>query len=216
MIDPHQFVISRRRKKYKFAKFANFSNCFEAGEWQERPIDVIELGAGTGLFCVELAEHHPELRYLAVDVKADRLQKGAQRAEELGLQNIWFLRARADQLPECIAPASLGSLWLTFPDPFPKKGSQKRRLTHPVFLDIYQSLLSAKGSLYLKHDNHDFFCWSMEQIVANEWQLKELCFDLHDSDLLEEYKILTTYEKRWLQEGYKTHFLRAEHTAVPL
>jgi len=59
-VDPNQFVITRRRKKYKFALFNNSPLCFEYDEWTPRSIDVLEVGAGTGLFSVELAARHPE------------------------------------------------------------------------------------------------------------------------------------------------------------
>lgn len=206
-IDPNQFIITRKRKKYRFALFKNSEICFEFDEWNQRPIDVVEIGAGTGLFSVELAQKSPGKIFLAVDVKADRLQKGARRAEELGLKNIFFVRARADQLAEIIENNSLQQVWLTFPDPFPKKRSSGRRLTHPSFLKIYHQALKSGGQLFLKHDNQDFFCWSLEQLVAQNWQIQELSFDLHESNLSDDYKIMTTYEQRWVGEGAKINFV---------
>lgn len=70
-----------------------------------------------------------------------------------------------------------------------------------------------EGSLYIKHDNSDFFNWSLEQLVANDWQIKELSFNLHESDLADDYKILTSYEQRWLSEDRITQFVRAEYLA---
>lgn len=208
-VDPNQFVITRKRKKYRFALFANSPLCFEVGEWTRRHIDVLEIGAGTGLFSVELATRYPDKVFLALDVKGDRLQKGAKRAEELGLSNIYFIRARADQLAELISQNSLSQIWITFPDPFPKKRSAGRRLTHPTFLRIYRHILKPQGSLLLKHDNRDFFCWSLEQLVSQRWQLEELSFDLHDSSLSDDYKILTTYEQRWIDEGADINFVKS-------
>ena len=54
LLDPKDFIITRKRKKYKFAKFANSPLCFELDEWKKTSIDVVEVGAGTGLFSVEL------------------------------------------------------------------------------------------------------------------------------------------------------------------
>lgn len=209
MLNPDDYVIKRRRKKYKFAKFANSPICFEFADWSKRPVDVVEVGAGSGLFAVELAARHPELIFAAVDVKADRLQKGAYAAEEKGLSNIFFVRARADQLDELFRPTSLKQIWLTFPDPHPKKRSAGRRLTHPTFLRKYAALLKKSGNLYFKHDNLDFFGWSLEQLVAEDWRIQELSFDLHESELSDDYKLLTTYETRWLGEGLKTNFVKA-------
>lgn len=208
-VDPKKFIITRKRKKYKFAKFHNAKNCFEFNQWLPRKVDVVEVGAGNGLFLVELAKRHPEQMFVAVDVKGDRLQKGAYVALEQGIENIFFVRARADQINELFIPNSLNAIWLTFSDPFPKKRSAGRRLTHPHFLKTYAELLHTDGSLIIKHDNPDFFNWSLEQLVAEDWRLKELTFDLHESNLSDDYKILTAYEQRWLGEGRVTHCVRA-------
>ena len=179
-LNPDDFVIIRRRKKYKFAKFHNAENCFEFDEWrdlcqyQQPAVSMLEIGAGTGMFSVELAQRHPDKIFAAVDVKGDRLQKGAYAALEQDLKNVFFVRARADQIDELISPKSLENIWITFPDPFPKKRSAGRRLTHPYFLRI-----------------------------------SALSFDLHESDLSGEYKIMTTYERRWLNEGKAINFVKA-------
>ena len=210
-VDPNQFIITRKRKKYKFALFHNSPLCFEFDEWVPHQVDVVEIGAGNGMFIVELAARHPEQVFVAVDVKGDRLQKGAREAEARGLNNVFFVRARADQLGELFTSNSLNAIWLTFSDPFPRKRSAGRRLTHPHFLKTYAELLCADGSLIIKHDNPDFFNWSLEQLVTEGWRLKELTFDLHESDLGEDYKILTAYEQRWLSEGRIINFVKAAH-----
>lgn len=217
LLNPDDFVIVRKRKKYKFAKFHNAENCFEFDEWrdfyqQRQPsVSRLEIGAGTGLFSVELAARYPDKLFAAIDVKADRLQKGAYIALERGLKNIYFIRARADQIGDLFALSTLVNIWVTFPDPFPKKRAAGRRLTHPYFLRRYAQLLQPGGELLFKHDDRDFFCWSLEQLVAEKWQITELSFDLHESSLDDEYKIMTTYEQRWLNEGKAINFMRALH-----
>ena len=207
-VDPNQFIITRKRKKYKFALFHNSPLCFEFDEWAPHHVDVVEIGAGNGMFTVELATRHPEQVFVAVDIKGDRLQKGAREAETRGLNNVFFVRARADQIDQLVEQNSLEQIWVTFPDPFPRKHSAGRRLTHPNFLKKYSSLLKSDGSLLIKHDDHNFFCWSLEQLVAEKWQIKELSFDLHESALSDEYKIMTTYEQRWIGEGKTINFVR--------
>ncbi|MDB5183423.1 MAG: tRNA (guanine-N7)-methyltransferase [Candidatus Saccharibacteria bacterium] len=207
-INPDEFVIKHRRKLYKFALFANSDICYEMDEWKSRQIDVIEIGAGTGLFSVELATRHPDQTFLAVDVKADRLQTGARLAIERGLTNIWFVRSRADLLDQLVPDHSVQSLWLTFADPFPRQRADGRRMTHPHFLRSYAKVLGKEGALYIKHDNGTFFDWSLEQLAVEKWSIDELSNDLHDSDLPDDYKILTTYETRWLGEGLVTNFVR--------
>ena len=209
MIDPNEFIITRKRKKYKFAKFHNAENCYEFEEWKQQSADVVEIGAGTGLFSVELATRHPNKTFVAIDVKADRLQKGAYVASGRGLTNLSFVRARADQVDELFLTNSVETIWLTFADPFPKKRSAGRRMTHPIYLKKYRNLLQSGGSFIIKHDNSEFFEWSLEQLVIENWKVAELIFNLHDSDVADEYKIMTTYETRWIDEGRITKLVRA-------
>lgn len=215
LLNPKDFVISRKRKKYRFALFHNSPICFEFDEWDRSyKADVIEIGAGNGRFAVELATRHPEQNFVALDVKGDRLQNGARLATERGLANIRFIRARADQVNELFEPKSLSTIWLTFADPFPKKKSAGRRMSHPTFLRRYAALLNSDGVFCLKHDNRDFFHWSLEQLVGENWHVRELSFDLHESDLADDYKILTTYEQKWQAEGLVTNFVNAAPSAL--
>lgn len=211
-LDPNEFIIARKRKKYRFALFHNAANCFELEEWKfwqdDRPL-IVELGAGTALFAVELATRHPDQRYIAIDVKADRLQKGAHLAIERALDNIRFVRARADQLLEVVQPASVAELWLTFSDPFPRDRDAKRRLTSDRFLPLYERVIIQNGFLRQKTDDHALFDWSLEQLVSRKWQVHELSYDLHESTLPDDYKIMTTYEHKWQAEGLKTHYVTA-------
>lgn len=209
LLNPKDFVITRKRKKYKFAKFHNAENCFEFDEWVPRSVDVMEMGAGTGLFSVELAALHPDRTYLAVDVKADRLQRGAYEAIKRGLHNISFVRARADQIEQLVVTASVSEIWLTFADPYPRDRSARRRMSHSFFLEKYMACLKPDGLFRLKHDNKAFFCWSLEQLVGDGWHLTELSFNLHESALDDEYKITTSYESRWMREGYDIMYVSA-------
>ena len=65
--------------------------------------------------------------------------------------------------------------------------------------------------VYCPTSRHQLLKWSLEQLVTTGWAIDELSFDLHESNLSDDYKILTTYEQRWLGEGRITQFARAKH-----
>lgn len=203
------FIIKRKRKKYKFAKFSNSNICFEKDQWQSSKVDCLEIGAGTGILSVELAKTNTNKKFLALDVKADRLQTGAYLAEEYGLHNVNFIRARADQISDFIKPDSLEQIWVTFPDPYPKKGSSGRRLTHDNFLRAYKKVLRNGGVFNFKTDDHNLFDWSLEQIVDSDFLVEKICYDVHDSNLGDDVKTTTTYEKRWIGEGKNIMYVKA-------
>jgi tRNA (guanine-N7-)-methyltransferase len=208
-VNPTDYIITRKRKKYRFALFHNNPLCFEVEEWTDQtPARVIEVGAGTGLFSVALAEADPDKEIVAIDVKADRLQTGARKAIEEQLKNLRFLRARGGQLDELFLPHSIEEIWVTFPDPFPKDRMAKHRLTHPDFLEIYEGLLAPGGALYFKTDALALFQWSLEQFVREGWRIEELSFELHESVLSDIYKLKTTYETRYMNEGIPINFVK--------
>lgn len=218
--------ITRKRKKWKFAHFEQYSNCFDFGIFVPRsdanynfellansatevlsyfdkvqPI-VVEVAAGNAQFSLELARQNRDKNYIAIDIKADRLYTSAKAALEGGVSNIAFVRLQLSMVGLFFNQSKIDLLWLTFPDPRPKKGDQKLRLTHSHFLNQYRSILSPKGSLLFKTDNKSLFEWSLEQFKIEGWSLVETTRDLHASNLPTHYKIMTHYEQRYHDEGY--------------
>ncbi len=161
------------------------------------------IGTGCWKRSVQLpiSKKHPNYNFIAVDIKSDRLYISAKQALEEKVNNIAFVRMNLQELAKVFSKNSVATIWLTFPDPYPRKRSVRRRLTHPLFLNQYQRLLKKNGQLKFKTDNRELFLWSLEQFIAQNWQIKELSFDLHESGLPEDYKIRTHYEQKFLNAG---------------
>ena len=128
-IHPEDFVISRKRKLYKFAKFAEDHRCFDLKSWREfysgnfaklsshREI-VVEIGAGSAIFLTRLAQRNPGKIFVAIDRKSDRLWQGAKLAREMQLENIFYLWSDVAKLTQAFAEHSVDEIWLTFSDPY--------------------------------------------------------------------------------------------------
>ncbi len=147
---PEDFVISRKRKLYKFAKFLDDKRCFNEEKWRKyqkkiigschpgldsgsRKTLVAEIGAGSAIFLTKLAAQNPDKTYIALDRKSDRLWQGAKLANELNLKNISFVWAEAHKLSQLLPAQSLSEIWLTFPDPFAKDNYQTARAEFAKF-----------------------------------------------------------------------------------
>ena len=216
-LNPNDFIITRKRKLYKFAAFRNLANCYDDQHWQadqplqdvSRPL-VIEIGAGTALFLTKLAQDQPAKQFVAIDRKSDRLYKGAKLATELNLTNIVYLWSNARNLISLLGANSVQELWITFPDPWPQESNTKHRLTNPKFLAEYYRLLAQDGTLNFKTDNRPLFDWSVEQFDSNHWQITQLTHDLHHTDgISSAAKIMTTYEERYVADGKPINYLQA-------
>lgn len=185
------------------------------GKWNEvyfkneNPITV-ELACGRGEYTIGLAERFPNRNFVGVDVKGDRLWKGSTWALERKLSNVAFLRADILGLATFFNPSEIDEIWITFPDPRPRKRDIKRRLTNSRYLTIYKSLIQKKGWVRFKTDNTGLFDYTLEELSLRT-DLDNLQFtkDLYNSWLKEEcYDIKTRYEEMFTAEGETIKYLR--------
>lgn len=175
-------------------KFLDFAALFG----NDHPVEM-EIGCGKGGFICELAARHPEVNFLAVELYANVLVSACETAQKRGLTNIRFLSGNAEYLARFIPPHSLRRLYLNFSTPFPKKRQATHRLTHPHFLDMYKELLIPGASVVQKTDGRVFFQYSLEQLSACGYTLREVSLDLHADGI--EDNIVTEYESRFVAQG---------------
>ena len=124
---------------------------------------VMEIGFGNGETLVSLAESHPECDYLGVDVYEPGIGRTLAAVAEKHLTNVRLLRGDAvDVLRERVAPASLDTVLLLFPDPWPKKRHHKRRLVQADFVKLVADKLVPGGRFHLATDWQDY----AEQMLA--------------------------------------------------
>jgi len=122
-----------------------------------RATRVMEIGFGNGETLVSLAESHGECDYLGVDVYEPGIGRALAAVAEKHLTNVRLLRGDAvDVLRERVAPASLDTVLLLFPDPWPKKRHHKRRLVKADFVKLVAGRLVPGGRFHLATDWQDY------------------------------------------------------------
>ena len=185
------------------------------GKWNEiyfknsNPI-TLELACGRGEYTIGLARLFPDCNFIGVDIKGDRIWKGSTQALEDNLNNAGFLRSHVLMLENFFEPGEVNEIWITFPDPRPRKKDIKRRLTSGRYLEIYKSLLRPPGKIRLKTDNTGLFEYSLSEI-QNRKDVTGIEFtrDLYASELRPEcYDIKTRYEEMFAGQGEKIKYLR--------
>ncbi|AZR72118.1 tRNA (guanosine(46)-N7)-methyltransferase TrmB [Anoxybacter fermentans] len=183
-----------------------------SGHWQEffgnsNPIH-LEIGTGKGHFIIEIAEQHPEINFIGFEKVEEVLIYPARYAVEYDKKNMAFIYGDAQFITNYFAPGEVERIYLNFSDPWPKKRHHKRRLTHPRFLNLYKEVLKVGGEIHFKTDNRDFFEFSLEKLSGNGFLLKNITFDLHNSEYAEK-NIMTRYEKKWVEMGKAIYRLEA-------
>ena len=168
---------------------------------------VLEIGCGKGQFACEWAKAHPDMNVIAVEKYGNVIVQACEKAEAMGLKNLFFVKGNAEYLPRYIPDGAAERIFLNFSCPFPKNRHEVHRLTHKRFLDIYKMLLADGGEIHQKTDNMKLFEFSIQSFSENGFALKNVSLDLHNSSI--EDNIVTEYEHRFSSMGMPIYRLEA-------
>jgi len=180
--------MSRKSKLLRFAELDSFANSFQCtdpdaqkvrrsdgtefeakGCWNKEVFGnsnplIIELACGKGEYTVSLAQAHADINFIGIDIKGNRMHRGAKKGLALGLKNAAFLRIRIEWIMNHFGIGELSEIWITFPDPFLKNSKANRRLTSPMFLNRYKILLKKDGIAHLKTDSPELYAYTLETL----------------------------------------------------
>ena len=168
----------------------------------DHPI-VLELGCGKGDYTIALAQRHPEVNYIGVDIKGARLWKGAKYATENALPNVAFLRTRIEFIDAFFGPGEVAGIWLTFSDP-QLRGSENARLSSPLFLERYRHFLRPDGIIHLKTDSRYLYEYTQAVCQVNDLHVLVCSTDVYTNPYSvgeEVTQVQTFYEKMFLEMG---------------
>lgn len=218
-----------KRKAKKFAEVNSFNNCFFLsfeesraeglplkGKWNKdyfknnNPI-VLELGCGKGEYTVGLAQRYPDINFIGVDIKGNRIWTGARTATDNKMNNVAFIRTRIDFIDTCFSSNEVNEIWITFPDPQPQKSRIRNRLTNMIFINRYKKILENNGIVNLKTDSEPFYDFTREVIAENKLEELDATNDLYSNTTKRDESltsIKTYYEKKFSDKGFKICYLK--------
>ena len=154
----------------------------------------VDLGCGDGSFLVAMAERFPERNFLGIERMLGRVRSACGRAARQALGNVRVLRVETSYAVEYLLPSgSTAVAHLLFPDPWPKKRHQRRRIVTKDFLTAVHRLLAPAGCFRIATDQADYFDAIRELIVGSAL--------IEEPAEREEMFPLTTFEKRFRADG---------------
>jgi tRNA (guanine-N7-)-methyltransferase len=215
-----------KNKLARWAEMKSFSNVIEPpteeaygrdhplkGDWKrtifknDNPV-ILELGCGKGEYTVSLASKFQCNNYIGIDIKGARMWRGSKTAHENGIKNAAFLRTRIEFINSFFSDNEVEEIWITFPDPHPKRRNSAKRLTSPFFLNSYRSFLKDRGIVHLKTDNKALYDYTCDVVRHNDLKVVWSCNDLYSGSMPDEiHSIRTHYENIFLKEGIKICYL---------
>ena len=116
----------------------------------------VDLGCGDGSFLCELARRYPDHNFLGIERLVGRVAKTCQKAS--ALENVRVLNVENTYAARYLLPeASVETFYLLFPDPWPKRRHQRRRIVKLDFLDAIHRALADDGFFRIATDQLDYF-----------------------------------------------------------
>jgi tRNA (guanine-N7-)-methyltransferase len=140
------------------------SSCVEAqpdllpAAWREDDSRCLEVDVGChkGRFLIEMARKFPLSNFLGVERQQRRAQKAQEKISRLGLENAAVVHGDGLEALRRLPEACADYVHVLFPDPWPKRRHQARRMVQTQFLREISRVLKGSGILRLLTDDSDY------------------------------------------------------------
>ena len=206
-----------QKKRIRFEAIKHFSNVLEyprdmQGKWDdffknEAPV-TLELACGKGEYAVGLGRLYANRNFIGIDIKGNRIWRGAKTALDEGLVNVAFIRSHIDKVTDYFSPGEVSEIWITFPDPQLRGSRSKKRLTHPGFLRLYQKILQEGGLVHVKTDSPDLYQFTLAVISLFDLELLEHTDQVYEQEIVRpELLIKTHYESLDIAQSNRVHYI---------
>ena len=137
---------------------------------EPRVADVwLEIGFGGGEHLLWQAEAHPNVGIIGAEPYisgvAKLLSKLAGRADRT--DNIRLYAEDARDIIDALPEASIGRVFVLFPDPWPKTRHHKRRFIQMAMLDQLARIMKAGAEIRFATDDAGYLVWALERLAAH-------------------------------------------------
>ena len=187
-----------------------FLDLDERPDWQtlfgnSNPLK-LEIGFGMGSFLIDMAAKEPGSNFIGIDFYHKGIRKIMTRIKNLQLENIRIVYGDIrNKISILFRDGELDTVYINFPDPWPKKRHIKRRLLKPEFICQLAKKLSAEGKACLATDSEKY-AYEMLDYFNSEMRFQNMGDNL---GFLKERIALpkSKYEKNYINKGKKIFYL---------
>lgn len=191
--------------KYVITNPEDYKGQFQKIFNNENPIH-LEIGMGKGDFIINMALTYPNINFIGMEKYESVMVRAIEKLESVELPNLKLIRYDATTIDK-VFDKEIDTLYLNFSDPWPKTRHAKRRLTSPIFLNLYTKIFASENKIIQKTDNLGLFAYSLETLNNFGYKFEKVSLDLHSEDIP---NIKTEYETKFASQGIKINYLKAK------
>jgi tRNA (guanine-N7-)-methyltransferase len=121
---------------------------------------IMEIGTGMGEATAQIVHDDPETGFLAIEVHKPGIGALMNLANKNGSTNLRIIEEDAHMvLKYWIKDSALDAVHLYFPDPWPKRKHQKRRIVQEPFLQLIAPKIKKGGYIHIATDWIEYADW---------------------------------------------------------
>ncbi|MGI9344767.1 MAG: tRNA (guanosine(46)-N7)-methyltransferase TrmB [Gammaproteobacteria bacterium] len=163
---------------------------------------VLDIGFGKGELLAHMAQTYSHWNFIGCEIFYPGIDALCKQIEQRQLHNVKIVLIDArDLIANYLTDACLERVHLFFPDPWPKRRHQKRRLIQPDFCQLIHRRLKPLGSVHLATDSEALASWIPS--CFKEPDLWQAASDPQTQALVEQNP--SRFAQRGLRKGHSIH-----------
>ncbi len=167
---------------------------------------IVEIGFGNGEFLINLSNHYPEANILGLEVSRPSIEKAERRIARKPSENLLLIQTMAQPALWLLCqPNQIQSIYINFPDPWPKAGHHRRRLIDDRFLHLAATRMIPGAVLEIATDHTEYAEWIYEALSHSPFFVSQ-SERPYESDDGERFR--TKYEQKALSIGKQCYYFK--------
>ena len=127
----------------------------------------LEVGFGSGEHMLDQARAHPHVGLIGAEPYEAGVAKLLSKLAEAPPLNLLIHEGDARDVIAALPDASLGRVFILFPDPWPKTRHHKRRFVQAEMLDAFARVMRPGAELRFASDDAGYLAWTLERLLAH-------------------------------------------------
>ena len=168
----------------------------------------LEIGFGGGEHLVYQAERNPNVGFIGCEPYINGVAMLAGKLSKLELTNVRIHPGDVRDLFDVLPDASIDTVFLLYPDPWPKKRHHRRRFVTSEYLIELQRVMKTGALLKMATDIPDYVRQSLQEVCKHNFSWTAT--DAQDWRECWGDWIPTRYERKAQREGRRPYYLTFE------
>jgi tRNA (guanine-N7-)-methyltransferase len=127
----------------------------------------LEIGFGAGEHLIEQAKANPAVGLIGCEPFLNGVAAALAGIEREGLVNVRLRRGDAQALVEAAPDGFFSRVFILYPDPWPKRRHNKRRIVSDAMIEALARVVKPGGEVRFATDIDDYAGWTLRRFLAS-------------------------------------------------